>query len=386
MQGGDHLTISGDRIAFLLSVFIIVISPLENIIGIESIVYPIVTVLLMFTLLGKRQVRITESFFLLFYLFYAFITCLWTKADNSIYGMRITILMFLILFLFSQFDFTEHEYEILENAMIIHGLVLLLLCFTFGQYSDNRFWIISSTTGADPNYLSQWFILPICICIKKVFETSIKWFVKPVLIIEIILAFYFIMQSGSRSGLICTFAALVICAIYENRTVIKEKPLFGIIIFAGFLVLFIALLQMVPSYTLYRFETDNGALGGRASIWRELIGILNKDLIGTFIGMGEGSTTYYTSSHIVAHNTYLDVLFENGLIGLFFYVSYCISILRKSFLKDRTITIALVINLILIFTLSSINMRPTIFAFFMAECNVLRDDEEDVVDADRQLT
>lgn len=259
--------------------------------------------------------------------------------------------------------------------MVIHGLVLLLLCFTFGQYSDNRFWIISSTTGADPNYLSQWFILPICICVRKIFEPSVKWIIKPILIVEIVFAFYFIMQSGSRSGLVCSFAAFLICAFNKTKIFLKESPLVGLLILIGFIVLCVFIFQMIPSYTLYRFETDNGALGGRASIWKELLGILNNNVLGSFFGMGEGSTAYYTSNHIVAHNTYLDILFENGIIGLILYVFYCISAFRTSQSKDRTITIALVMNLILIFTLSSINMRPTIFAFLMASCNVLDNSE-----------
>lgn len=365
------MSISGDKIAFLLMVFIIIISPLENIIGIESIVYPIVTVLLFFALVVKRRVRRNESIFLLLYLVYAFITCLWSKADSPIYGMRITTLMFLILIITSEFDFSQHDYDIIENAMIIHGIVLLILCFTFGQYQDNRFWIISSTTGADPNYLSQWFILPICICIRKIFKANIKWIIKPIFIIEIVLAFYFIMQSGSRSGLVCSFAALVLSALFENKDIIKRRPLIGLIILGGFIILFILILNMMPSYTLYRFESDNGALGGRAEVWKELIGILNNNIGGTFFGMGEGSTTYYTSHHIVAHNTYLDILFENGIVGLALYLAYCISILKKAIHKDGTVTIGLLLNYVLIFTLSSISMRPTIFAYFMAEFNVL---------------
>lgn len=365
------MSISGDKIAFLLMMFIIIISPLENIIGIESIVYPIVTVLLFFALVVKRRVRCNESIFLLLYLVYAFITCLWSKADSPIYGMRITTLMFLILIITSEFDFSQHDYDIIENAMIIHGIVLLILCFAFGQYQDNRFWIISSTTGADPNYLSQWFILPICICIRKIFKTNIKWIIKSIFIIEIVLAFYFIMQSGSRSGLVCSFAALVLSALFENKDIIKRRPLIGLIILGGFIIFFILILNMMPSYTLYRFESDNGALGGRAEVWKELIGILNNNIGGTFFGMGEGSTTYYTSHHIVAHNTYLDILFENGIVGLTLYLAYCISILKKAIHKDRTVTTGLLFNYVLIFTLSSISMRPTIFAYFMAECNVL---------------
>ena len=84
----------------------------------------------------------------------------------------------------------------------------------------------------------------------------------------------------------------------------------------------------VPQFmgALYRFKSDNGALGGRAEVWKELIGILNNNIGGTFWGMGEGSTTYYTSHRIVAHNTYLDILFENGIVGLALYLAYCISL------------------------------------------------------------
>lgn len=105
------MSISGDRIAFLLGIFVIIISPFENITGIESIVYPIVAVLLMFTLGVKKQIKKSGSLFLILYLIYAFVTSLWTKAESPIYGMRITILMFIVLSLFTQFDFAQQEYD-----------------------------------------------------------------------------------------------------------------------------------------------------------------------------------------------------------------------------------------------------------------------------------
>lgn len=364
------------KVVYALSIFLIMISPLENIFGIEIIIYPLGTVILILCIVLKGQIKFQENICLLIYIAYAILTCFWSKNIDAISSLFTTGMMFLFLYLQLQFDYTKSVYEKFEYAIIVQGSILLIICFLFGQYQDNRFWIISNTSGADPNYLSGWFILPTCICVKNIFKKHNKIIVKLLLIIEILLILFFVMQSGSRSGLICNVGAIVFCSIYELRIIIRKKPFVG---FLGILVLCMLLglvWQNLPDTMLYRLQTADDNLGGRGDIWKEIFIILSNNILGLLFGMGQGSITLYTSHHIVAHNTFLDILFETGIIGLTLYLVFCFTALRKAFSKGGAITIALLFNFVLIFTLSSIYMRPLILMFFMADCNIYEERKE----------
>ena len=107
-----------------------------------------------------EKIVIDETSALLLFLGYAFLTCYWSVNAAPFLNLFNTAVMYIFLFLVLLLA-SEQDYERLKKAFVIQGVVLLILCLSFGTYQDNRFWIISSTTGADPNYLSGWFILPV---------------------------------------------------------------------------------------------------------------------------------------------------------------------------------------------------------------------------------
>lgn len=366
--------ISEKKVAFWLSIAVIIIAPFENIVGIEIIIYPLAIIILTLCVLEKHTVKLQESICLLLYLLYAMITCFWSRNVYALSSMLTTTVMFIFLFLQLQFSYTQEEAKSLEVAIILQGIILLGMCFIYGKYQDSRFWIISESTGADPNYLSGWFILPTCICIKCLFRERWPIFIRGILLTEVVLALYFIMQSGSRSGLICNFGAIILCVCYELRSTIKKKPAIGLVAVLLSLYLLYTTLQMMPETMLYRLAVSDSNLGGRGEIWKELCTVLMSNMPGFLFGMGQGSVTYYTSYQIVAHNTFLDVLFETGLIGLLLYCWFCASAFRRAVSKSWIISIALFSNYVLIFTLSSIYMRPLIFMLFYADYQIEESD------------
>lgn len=368
------MTLESKDVVFWLIFTLIVIAPLEMVIGIEIIIYPISIIVLLLCILIEKKIYIRENAYLIFYLLYALLTCFWSKNNNAIASSFSTIIMYFLLFLLLQFEYTEYEFDKFQKAIIIQGIVVLILCFLFGEYQDERFWILSRTTGADPNYLSGWFILPICICVKYFFQQYISIPIKFALMIEVFLALYFVMQSGSRSGVICNLGAMLFSLYYELRNIIKKNPIIGGIGILASIILVVAICLMLPETMLYRFRMADSNLGGRGAIWEELWRILNNNVAGFLFGMGQGSVTLYTTHRIVAHNTFLDILFETGIIGLAFYCVFCFLALRNAIAKSWIIGIALIANYILIFTLSSIYMRPLILMFFVAACNVCEGD------------
>lgn len=360
-----------DDLLFQVVKGIIILSPLEHVIGVEKLFYLIGGLVALLTVLAKGEIYIKETWALVLYVLYAALTCYWSENAAPFMNLFNTAVMYFFLFLILQRSYSKQEYEQLKIAFVLQGYLLLVHCFAFGTYQDNRFWIISSTTGADPNYLSGWFILPVALSTFYLIEKK-NLVLKLLFFFEIALSLYFIAESGSRSGLLCNVFTIMAIAVYLLVNEIKERPIYGI---AGVLIFIAACcigLRMIPSYTLYRFigASDAGSLGGRTRLWNNLITALLNNPIGLVFGMGQGTAPLYSGVNRVAHNTFLDILFENGLVGLGFYLYFFMISLKHAFKKGVVIGISMVSISILIFTLSSTYMRFLIFMLFMAACRI----------------
>ena len=361
----------------IMMTILIILSPLEHAVGVEKILYTFGLLVAAVSILRRRIIVMDETCSLLLFVCYAFLTCYWSENPTSFTSLFNTAVMYAFLFLVLQHSYSVQDYERFKKAFIIQGAVLLLLCFKFGTYQDNRFWIISSTTGADPNYLSGWFILPVTMATEYLLKKN-NIFIKLILIAEIGLSFYFVAQSGSRSGLICVAFSVFVYTIWMLRFQIRTKPLYGIIGIVVFIVLISIAIQKIPAYTLYRFTkaSDAGNMGGRTIIWKNLLSTLLNRPIQLICGMGQGAAVLYSGAGVVAHNTYLDIFFENGLIGLLLYLYYFFTAIKGAFKKDSAIGISFVAIGILIFTLSSTYMRFLIFMLFVAGCHTYEKDQQ----------
>lgn len=362
--------LTSDVLLFQTIKLLIIFSPLEHVIGVEKIFYLTGILIALFAILAKRKLYINNTFSIIFFIMYAAATCYWSKNEAPFLNLFNTAVMYFFLFLILQHKYSKQEYEQLRVAFVLQGVVLLILCFLFGEYQDNRFWIISSTTGADPNYLSGWFILPIALTTQYLLKKK-NIVLRIFFFVEIALSLYFIAESGSRSGLLCNAFVMVCTAVYLLRNEIRKKPIYGVGGLVAFVVACYWGLQMIPAYTLYRFigASDAGSLGGRTNIWSNLITALLDNPAGLLFGMGQGSAPLYSGFDRVAHNTFLDILFENGLLGLGLYLYFYISFLKKALTNDFTVGISMVAVSILIFTLSSTYMRFLIFMLFMSACS-----------------
>lgn len=369
---------SMEKLLFQVIKVIIIFSPLEHVIGVEKIFYLTGCLVALSVALIRKVIYVDETCSLIIFVLYAATTCYWTENILPLMDLFNTAVMYFFLFLILQRSYSSQEYEQLKIAVVLQGWVLLALCFAFGTYRDNRFWIITSTTGADPNYLSGWFILPVSVATGYIIEKK-NLILKILFLAEVVLALYFITESASRSGLLCNTFSIVAVVMYLLRGEMKRHPIYGIVGIIIFIVVCFIGVSMLPSYTLYRFmnASDAGSLGGRTQIWSNLISILLNKPIGLLFGMGQGSAPLYSGFNSVAHNTFLDILFENGLIGLSIYLYFFIVSLKRALKKDIVIGISMISICILIFTLSSTYMRFLIFMLFMADCHV--EDEDNVL-------
>lgn len=190
---------------------------------------------------------------------------------------------------------------------------------TFGsslQYSSGDF---------DPNYLGV--ILGMSLPVFYFLYRSCKNRLFIIIIPLIIIGIFF---TGSRTAVICAFVGLLYPFYHsqlKSKSNNQEKVLW--ISVAGFLIaiVFFGYLEEIIAFippverisSLWTGDSSVLSLGGRLTIWEDgWQGFWDSPLIGN--GSGTFRSAYSTVTiNQVAHNTFLSVVVETGLIGLIIF-------------------------------------------------------------------
>lgn len=363
------LVLRDGELPFGVALLLIILAPLEHIVSIEAVLFVVCISVLLLEALIKKSLRVDKAVAIIFYLAYAYVTTLWAEGFSWSLGNLVTLIVYGYLFLQLQFSITLEQYEKLKAAMVVQSAFVIMLVVSFGSYMDGRLWIISASTGLDPNYLSCWFILPICIDIEWFFRSDKRMCIRLFALAEACISMAIIALTGSRAGFVVSILTIGICALYSLRSIVKQHPIYTIVISIGLILLAYIGYNNLPETLVNRLAQTQGA-GSRGVIWEEMFKTLLDDPFGLIFGYGMGTVTLHTSSGNVAHNTYLDILFQFGVIGLGIYVYFCVYCLKKAYKKDLYISIGLLCILIALLTLSASTMRFLIFALLLASIEV----------------
>lgn len=375
------LNVSTDKIAVWVTLVFLLVAPFENIVRSEQFVYVIGVAVLLFCVLVKRHLFRNYSLLILVFMIYMFFATEWSPVQNGFGTMLASYAGFIFLYLQIQFDYTSEDYEKIKIAFILQNWILLALCFRFGSYMDSRFWLKSASSGADPNYLSGWFVIPLCFAVDYLFSEKTEIFVKLLLVIQIILSFYFIMQTASKSGLFINFLVVLLAGFYAVRKDVREHPVRAIAIVALLIGGFFFAINHMPAYLVSRIDSGVGTASGRLPMWKNLITTMWQHPLHSIVGFGTGSDRLYTGSKgMRAHNTYLDILFDYGVIGFLLILTYMIKGVKNKMNRQPHIIIAFLGLSVLLFTLSSFNTRFFVSILFLLGMQISDDGDEQVYD------
>ena len=128
-----------------------------------------------------------------------------------------------------------------------------------------------------------------------------------------------ILLTASRGSLIAALPALLFLLGSLNRIKLYQRAL----LFAALTGSLFVLLPLVPQSSFQRLETMGNSiaeadLGGRVDIWGEGIGVLSEHPI---VGIGSGTYSTAVESGKEAHNSFLSVLVEVGMIGFVLFAA-----------------------------------------------------------------
>lgn len=141
-----------------------------------------------------------------------------------------------------------------------------------------------------------------------------------------------IFASFKRGGLIALafglIAYLVTMQLIANKMSVGSI-LIGMVVLAVFVIIFILLGTSGDTTVFDRFENmgSNDTGSGRTLVWPVTLGMIeNSDALGLLFGHGSGAVQMDSPIMLSAHNDFLEITYDYGLLGLALYVVAFVSL------------------------------------------------------------
>lgn len=265
--------------------------------------------------------KLLQKFFVLFgaFLIWAILSYFWS-VDKSLSGKiifslaRILILIILCAKLITSREklFKIMEYYVLGGYFAIGSTIYEFMQTRNLNFTPERY----SALGVDPNDLGV--TLSIAIPIAWYFSsTHKKSLMRAIFLIYVPLCIGTVFLTGSRGALVTLSLSLLVVPL----TFLKSTPKSKIFFVGSILVALYSTSLFLPDKTLDRFvrmpdDIRRADLTHRQEIWKGGFEIFSDNAVYG-VGAGAYRTALYKLKQMpnVAHNTFISVLVELGLIG-----------------------------------------------------------------------
>lgn len=318
-----------------------------------------------FIFLNKRQRLREEASFMrnlmicvyVISILHSFINPFATKLLN------ITIILPYLLFLF-----TYISANVIKRR-VLYGFILFLFLYLVYSYSQEFTKVLASslseqTSQTNASYFIL-YLLPLVLCLNK------KWIQYTAFFIAILVT----LSSAKRSGTIAVlFGLLIFTAIdlYRLKTNIQKRPNIGWIVAAITVMFFFIfnnnLMQDLTVFNrLKELKEDGGS--GRTVIFRHTFSMIsNSDVLSLLFGHGWDRVVRDSKLGLSAHNDFLEVMYDFGIIGIIMYLLFFYYLIKKTFLliKKRSEYAASMAVSLVLFSLNSFSSHIIIYPGYMS--------------------
>ena len=284
---------------------------LTKLLGILSIL------VLMFKSIFEKKFKRPDNIALLWMLFliYGALSFFWAIKPESVIGRMPTAAGLIILYLVTaSYKIQKAEFDTLKKFIVSGGFfAAIYTIYNYSSITDMRVTMQMGEQSADPNHFAFSLIIPVSVCIQLMMEHKKKT-VKALLGVVLGLISFAIIITGSRGGFL---GVGIIIAVYILS--MKHKVTFSTIL----IVIGIIVTSLLPDLFVERWSEAVGSGGaGRFSIW-----YVGWKSLGDYWSFGAGLSNFPSSYgefafHDLskgwsrgAHNIYLEIIVELGIIG-----------------------------------------------------------------------
>ena len=291
------------------------------------------------------------------------ISLFWAKDFD--YGLQTLYWYFtcvIITFLVSNFIDSKDKFYFTLNTYILGGTLLALLNYVlygleiFNIAANSKYGIRLGGDIGNANAIGLSLAFGICFSLYMLLNFKNNNIKKILYILSIIICLPILLLTGSKKSLfVILFGVIFVFLIFgpDKKTIFNRIK--GVLIALGLLFVLFWLINNVSAfwYIGQRVEELFMTLGGYSYNSSDLARIVMVDIglkefaKSPFIGNGIAHSNYMFGTY--AHNNYVEILMNTGLLGFFiYYATYFISIRKIHKLYKHQKKIAVIISFIFI--------------------------------------
>jgi O-antigen ligase len=341
-------------------------------------------------LLSYHRVRVDWSVILiLFSLLLVVISLSYSVSfeDTFTSVKRLTLNYLLVIIISNMRSYNKKEISFLIFCSVILGILIIAVTLIGGHYEGSRVTLYIKNARQDQNYLVGTIYYLVSACGYYLCFSDNKKIKKLALIIAI-LSLVFTILTGSRGGLIAVCAIFLIYLIEYYKKSANKKQILGKTITIGILIWLYSILAMrvLPSEFTSRFTISNiistsGA--GRFIIWKEELRAFKEGGIFVWLfGYGMQTTAIFNERLILAHNSYLEYLVGEGLVGFSLFIAIIIDYFRRAVnSKNIYMSAVLVAYIIQMMSVSILYLKALFFSMMIISIMAYNEyDKEHLID------
>lgn len=260
-------------------------------------------------------------------LIYFFVSYLWSNPSTTTLGNTLYALLAFVMFAFLGKE------GILTQKFILVSAILLTVAAIPSFYNAQQLALAKLASGGDEATVNAstifLMLLPLLFCLRN----------RVISLVLFCVCLFFLISGAKRGNILAAVIPAVLYAwmLYKEnkRNVFKISVL---IIAIAAIALWIKDLVLSDEYLLRRLEqTLEGNTSGRdviySTMWDMWYGV--GSIVNLLFGYGYNGTFLYSPMHKFAHNDWLEILVDFGLLGALFYAAIFISFARLYFRLDR---------------------------------------------------
>jgi O-antigen ligase len=297
-------------------------------------------------------------------------------------GIKKNIKMILRLFAISTFLYLLYCFGIaLNHSLTVEDHKWIFQPHPPVYFWENYFYGERLSFRVHPSYLSMYIIIALIIVLETLFDKTVSLLLKLISAIVIVVFIVALYLLSARAGML---AGILILPAYIFLKFYRSIP--KLVLFLALVSIFFLLVTVAKNNFRVKNSIENLSAqpidstlksDARLLIWQSAIGVIEKNLV---LGVGTGDATnslteeflargYSTGfyDNLNAHNQFLEILLENGLIGFILFLLIIVCMIRIS-ISQRNLLLALFIFSTVIFFLFETMMNRlagiTFFSLF----------------------
>ena len=313
---------------YLISLpFTVVSTPFGSVLRLVTV--PVVAILALRTLMGKTTITFNYiHFFYMIYIVYTIFGLIFLHDEMAVTVTRDMVTIAMTMLLITVRTYNEREKDFMETVWLLVGLFCIFICLTSTEVlSEYESRVVIRVFGyqEDQNQFCAYLIMPTLVCLRRFIEKRRFY---PIYLIITVLAMYAVLKTGSRGGLIGILAGMIMYILFGIKSMRTRILIIIVAIFMAVIVVTVVF-PLLPAdvqnrYSMETIIADRGT--GRLEVWDYLLNyttekterIIHGTGIFSTYGILENSTLGFSVG--VAHNTFIQIFVDQGIIGLVLFL------------------------------------------------------------------